>query len=317
MKRTLVICVCLLVVVSMLCTSAVVFAGKPEKPGGGKPPKDEPPADPVIAVVTPTGRGYNDLVVMNADGSNKVEVLEGYSLDTPSWSPDGSSIAFSEYYDELWTIDVVLDEDGKPIGVNKFFILDRMQGNPEWSPGGPYADHILITRYPDEGGYAHTLEVVPTGGGNPIELYTDPAVTLWNAVWSPGGDRIAVAESSGGVYGLAILDYDGNGGFVKTVSYELPHWPNCMDWARLRTNNEIAYSIRYKIRNKYIHELWTVDSDTGNPTFLFKGDRPTWSPEDNLCFEYNGLRVYDFGRGESEQISKYGYYPDWSRSIGS
>jgi hypothetical protein len=287
----------------------------PDKPGGGgKPPKEEPDADPVIAVVTPMGTGGNKLVVMNADGSNRVVVLEGYALDTPSWSTDGGSIAFSEYYDELWTIDVRINEDGVPIGENKVFLLDRMQGSPEWSLGGPYDGHILITRYP-EAGYSHTLEVVPATGGveDIVELYTDPDVTLWNAVWSPDGYRIAVAESKGGVYGLAILDYNqATGKFVKTSSHVLPHWPTSMDWARLRTDDEIAYSIRYQVRNKYVHELWTVDSESGDPTFLFGGMHPTWSPEDKLLFEYRGLMVHDF-EGESEQISKWGYDPDWSR----
>ncbi len=314
MKLSRAILCVLIVFLLVSMTIPMATAKKPDNPGGGGG-KDEPPANPVIAVVTPTGRGWNSLVVMNADGSNKVEVLEGFHLDTPSWSPDGSSIAFSEYYDELWTIDVVLDEDLVPIGENKIFLLDRMQGSPEWSPGGPYADHILITRYP-EAGYAHSLEVVPAEpGGEPITVYTDPEVTLWNAVWSPGGDRIAVAESKGGVYGFAILDYDdATDGFVKTVSHDLPAWPNCMDWARNRAQDEIAYSIRYKVRNKYVHEVWTVDSEDGNPTLLFEGDHPTWSPEDKLCFEYTGLMVHDFGTGESEQISKWGYDPDWSRS---
>jgi dipeptidyl aminopeptidase/acylaminoacyl peptidase len=292
----------------------MAYAKKPENPGGGKPPKEEPPADPVIAVVTPTGRGYNDLVVMNADGSNKVTVLEGYSIDTPSWSPDGTSIAFSEYYDELWTIDVVLDDDGVPIGENKFFLLDRMQGSPEWSPGGPYIDHILITRYPGNG-YSHTLEVVPAGGGNPIELYTDPEGTVWNAIWSPDGNKIAFVKSVGDVYSLEILKVETGGASYIIKSHDLPHWPNCMDWARQRADYEITYSIRYKVRNKYVHELWTADSENGNPTLLFRGDRPTWSPDDKLCFEYQGLRVHDFGTGESEQISKWGYYPDWCRSV--
>jgi hypothetical protein len=324
MKKIIAIFVCFLLVASMLGASAIVLAGKPDKCEPWPECKDgngeEPEADPVIAVVTPTGRGWNTLAVMNADGSNRVKVLEGYSLDTPSWSPEGTSIAFSEYYTELWRIDVVLDEDGVPMAENKIQLLGRgeLQGSPEWSPGGPYDDHILITRYPGNG-YSHTLEVIPEDGlpegEEPIELYTNEQATLWNAVWSPGGDRIAVAESEGGSYSLAILDYNADTGrFDKTVSHVLPHWPNCMDWARLRTDDEIVYSIRYQVRNKYVHELWTVDSEDGNPTFLFNGDRPSWSPEDKLVFEARGLMVHDFGTGESEQISKWGYYPDWSRS---
>jgi dipeptidyl aminopeptidase/acylaminoacyl peptidase len=319
MKRRISNILLCILIVSLLVSMAIPMAcaGKPDKPGGGgKPPKDDPPADPVIAVVTPTGRGWNSLVVMNADGSNKVAVLEGYSLDTPSWSPDGSSIAFTEYYDELWQIDVVIDEDGVPIGESKTLLLDGMLEGPEWSPAGPGSpmeDMILFTRFPDGGGWPISLEVIPAGGGDPLPLYTDPAGTVWNPVWSPDGNSIAFVRSVGGVYSLGIFDVATSG----TSFTDLPTKPTCLDWARLRDVDEIAYSIKYKERNKWIFELYTVDINSGNIEFLFKGKNPTWSPDDKLCFEGGGLKVHDFGTGESEQISKYGYYPDWCRSTGS
>jgi Tol biopolymer transport system component len=310
MRKIVTILVCLLFVFSVLGASATVYAGKPSKPPS-KPPKEEPPADPAIAVVSPTGRGYNGLHVMNDDGSNIAEVHHGYHLDYPSWSPDGASIAFSASYDELWRIDVDVP-DGEPVGSNPTFLLDRMQEGPEWSPGGQYDGHILFNRYPGSG-YSHSLEIIPATGGDPQVLYTDPDGTVWNPVWSPDGNRIAFVRSVDGVYSLGIYDVVTGG----TSFWDLPAWPMRLDWARQRIDDEIAYSIRYKVRNKYVHELYTIDSDSGQITPLFRGSNPTWSPEDKLCYESNGLRVYDSITGESEQINKWGYYPDWCRATSS
>jgi Tol biopolymer transport system component len=296
-----------IVIVSMLVSMAIPMASapKPEKPDGGKPPKEEPPADPVIAVVTPTGRGYNELVVMNSDGSNRVPIYEGFHNNFPSWSPDGSSIAFTQYYDEIWRIDVDV-VDGEPVGSNPTLLFDGISGGPEWSPGGPYGGKILFTRGPN-----YDLEVIPATGGDPEVIHYAPdGHHFWRPVWSPGGDYIAFMDWDGKDYSLKIVDVVSKEETLVVESFSA----TCLDWARQRDANEIAYSIQYKVRNKWIYELYTVDIDTGNRNYLFEGKRPTWSPDDKLCFEHRGLVVHDFDTGENEEICNWGYYPDWCRS---
>ena len=302
---------CVLIVCLLLSvTIPMVTAGKPDKPGGGKPPKDEPPADPAIAVVTPYHAAGNELWVMNADGSNKANVYSGDRVRDPSWSPDGGSIAFKDW-SELWRVDVTV-VDGEPQGSNPTFLLDNILDGPEWSPGGSYSGYILFTRFP-ESGYARSLEVIPATGGDPQTLYTDTEGTVWHPVWSPDGDSIAFVKSVDGVYSLGILDVETSG----TSFIDIPTLPICLDWARQRTQDEIAYGIKYKERNKWIYELNTLDTSTGNIKFLFKGSNPTWSPDDRLLFEGGGLAVHDFDTGETEKINKWGWFPDWSRSTGS
>jgi dipeptidyl aminopeptidase/acylaminoacyl peptidase len=247
---------------------------------------------------------------MNTDGSNRVAVYDGSSLNYPSWSPDGSSIAFTSCYYELWIIDVDV-VNGKPVGSNPTLLLNDIggSGGPEWSPRGPYENHILFV-----GDTYNNLKVIHATDGDTHTLYTaDTGHTIWYPVWSPDGDKIAFMEWNGEHHALKILDVSSEG--VTTVVE--PFIGKCLDWARLRTDYEIAYSLSYKVGKKYVHELYTVDIDTGATNFLFNGMNPTWSPEDNLCFEYRGLVVHDFDTGESEQINKWGYYPDWCRATNS
>jgi Tol biopolymer transport system component len=298
---------CVLIVCLLLsATIPMVSAPKPpDKPGGGKPPKDDPPADPVIAVVTPYHAAGNEIWVMNADGSNNVKVHSGDRVRDPSWSPDGSSIAFKDW-SELWRVNVAV-VDGEVQGSNPTLLLENILGGPEWSPAGQGSsmeDMILFTR-----DSLRDLEVIPATGGIPQSLYTAPeGHRVWNPAWSPAGDSIAFMEWDGDQYALKIL-YVGSG--VTTVAE--PFVGYSLDWARQRTQDEIAYGIKYKERNKWIFKLYTIDIESGNTKFLFKGENPTWSPDDKLLFEYGGLAVYDFDTEETEKIHKWGWFPDWCR----
>lgn len=95
----------------------------------GKP--TPPPADPAIAYEAWTNKGTVNLMVMDRDGSNQeVLVTDGYN---PTWSPDGSQLAFSTGSSRPKGIYVV-NRDGTGLRLVIGTTLSGELLQPVWSP---------------------------------------------------------------------------------------------------------------------------------------------------------------------------------------
>ncbi len=263
-----------------------------------KPPQPPPtPADPAIAFIVRAANGYDHLKVMDADGSNATTIFRSERRVMlgcgPTWSPDGSSIAFPNAH-SMWLVDVTV-VDGIPMGSNARVLLDRSSSlfHPAWSPLG---DRLAFTDI-----HLNTIETIPATGGPASLVYTSTTGRLGYPAWSPDADRMAFTE------GGAIRVLDVSSGEATTVlgaewGSQFSGGPQFLDWAR--TRDVLAFSVGSA--NGRDLAVYTMQLPDGPPVFLVQGSCPTWSPDDQkICFSEGIIDL------TTMQVASSGGWPGW------
>ena len=74
-----------------------------------------------------------DIVIINADGTNRKRLTtEGFNAD-PAWSPDGNKIVFKKLKDRNWGLYILDLKTGK---IDLLIDTPYMDRSPDWSPDG-------------------------------------------------------------------------------------------------------------------------------------------------------------------------------------
>jgi len=133
----------------------------------------------------------------------------------PSWSPDGKFLVVSTWGREKPTVRASPNESLRVIDIESGTSRELLQLEatfPAWSPNGHRIAYWFYT-----GTYGRRdIATIPAGGGEPVVVVRDFAVSNWNPVWSPDGKylyfvsshagnmnfwRVAIDETSGEVLG--------------------------------------------------------------------------------------------------------------------
>ena len=167
--------------------------------------------------------GNSDIWVMNADGSNKVNLTQSPKEDEhyPQISPDGTKIAFTidagegrDAVRSLWVMDI----DGK----NRTKIADRAR-EPFWAPDGKvigylpqeYEKFAVIDYYTKGMMYYH----VDSGKTEP-HPNAEKLRHLYHPRFSPNGKWIVSTVHGGMGFGHAILAIEAHGD--KIINLKIP-----------------------------------------------------------------------------------------------
>jgi TolB protein len=162
-----------------------------------------------------------DIFLMNPDGTGIVRLTrEGGVASDPSWSPDGTRIAYAATQEEghhiagcwgavgaLCPSDIyVINADGT--GRTRLTDDPAKDSQPDWSPDGSMI--VFTSTRGDPDGIDPDLYVMNADGTGVSRLPTS-LVWAFRPHWSPDGDSIAFVGFDGNGIFVYVMDADGSG----------------------------------------------------------------------------------------------------------
>jgi dipeptidyl aminopeptidase/acylaminoacyl peptidase len=181
------------------------------------------------------------------------------SVSNASWSPDGKEILFTSDFSgrpNLWKVNA---EGAWPIQLVQ---SDERQYGGTWSPDGKW-----IAFQQDTGGNElWDVFVVPSAGGEVVNLTNTPDIREESPRWSPDGKTIALncKPKTGTVYDLAQLDWTTHK-VTKITNEATPnHSWNSVAWS---PDGRTLYANRFEVSFTDA-DVYAVDLGTGKNTNL-------------------------------------------------
>ncbi|MCK6580332.1 MAG: hypothetical protein L6Q98_19740 [Anaerolineae bacterium] len=160
-----------------------------------------------IVYLAPGSEGYDEIFVMDVDGTNIRQLTRGnFDVQNPTWLPDGRQIGYSRYNGGSSST-YVLNVDTQR---SRVFIAGGTC--PRWSPDGSSIAYIDY--------YGGLLYVANASGTNAREIARTPSISNTVCpVWSPYGSRLYTVNDGGN----AIVEVDVATGNVRTITRHDAH----------------------------------------------------------------------------------------------
>jgi serine/threonine protein kinase len=155
------------------------------------------------------------IVIINPDGTGKIEVTTGFS---PAWAPDGQRIVYTACQPGTTQCGLHIFD----LRTQRAMMITRDDGKtPHWSPRG---DKIVY--HADSGQGATNLFVVNPDGSNRTQVTFGKGNT-GQAVWSLDGNSIFYrSDQDGKVWGIFVMRADGSARrlLINNVPPDPDHW---------------------------------------------------------------------------------------------
>ena len=198
--------------------------------------------------------GNDEIYAADADGQNAANLTQDPATDRdPSWSPDGSRIAFTSDRDGgVFTLHV-MDADGYNVQA-----LPAQGREPSWSPDG-----TRLVYATDDG-----LRTIDVASGDVAYITYDGSDA--SPVFRPDGSGILFVRTVDGNAGIWDLDLDSGFAFYRIGDVGFDGDP-----AFCAANNSFAYATQYGDDTAPIQILAQYPSGG----VFANGRHPSWSPD--------------------------------------
>jgi TolB protein len=253
-------------------------------------------------------RNGKEVYVTDYDGANQTRVTTSRRLNiTPSWSPDGRSIAYSSYIRIQPQVIVSNVYQG-----TRETITDEKTGAymPVFSPDG---SRIAFMSQRDGNS---EIYIMNRDGSNPRRL-TNHSAADSTPTWSPAGTQIAFTSDRSGTPQIWLMDTDGLN--VRRLTFG-ESWADRATWSPAPFN-EIAYSARsgpgfdirvYDVASGQIRTLTDGAGTNESPAFSPNGRHIAFSSS-----RLGKVHIFTIARDgrNIRQITRSGNntFPNWSR----
>lgn len=225
----------------------------------------------------------------------------------PTWSPDGTRIAFRtrrDGNDEIY----VMNADGScQVNLTRDAVSDW---SPAWSPDGA---RIAFARFFDNNRYTDVAVMNVDGSG--LQRLTTASGEY--PAWSPDGNRIAFASARDGNYEIYVMNADGANQtrLTNNPAYDMsPVWSP--DGKRIAYDTQRDHFPPKEVGIGPEFEIHVMNADGSGDTQLTSNteeDRfPAWTANARVAFTRNGaLFVMNADGSNQVQLLASGSFPAW------
>jgi Tol biopolymer transport system component len=234
------------------------------------------------------GEESDNIYIMNADGANQTRLTPNpYADEDPSFSPDGTKIAYSATLGPDDSDIFIMSADGS----NKINVTNKpsFNGEPAWSPDGSKIAFVSYRDGNDE------IYVMNTDGSNAIRLTNNTSIEGY-PTWSPNGAKIAfVSDRDIDVnYGfppsninpneIYTMNSDGTNVVRLTNNIYFDYYPA---WSPDGT--KIAFT---SARDGGSSGIYVMNADGSNQSRLTDGYCSAWSPDGTKLRLWASLKIF-------------------------